>query len=70
MTINIIEKNSTDCKYVEIFSHHAGTTGASSRRVFITGTNTKQWEVPKMDGRNTKANIFQTGSAGFKATKD
>jgi hypothetical protein len=38
--------------------------------VFIRGTNTKQLEVPKIVGRNTKANIFQKGSAGFKATID
>jgi hypothetical protein len=34
------------------------------------GTNTNQWEVPKIAGSNTKANIFQKGSAGFKATAD
>jgi hypothetical protein len=38
--------------------------------VFIRGTNTKQLEVPKIVGRNTKANIFQKGNAGFKATID
>jgi hypothetical protein len=27
-------------------------------------------EVPKFVGRNTKANIFQKGNAGFKATID
>jgi hypothetical protein len=36
--------------------------------VFIRGTNTKQLEVPKIAGRNTKANVFQKGRAGFKAT--
>jgi uncharacterized membrane protein len=35
--------------------------------VSIRETNTKQSEVPKIAGRNTKANIFQKGSAGFKA---
>jgi hypothetical protein len=50
---------------------HVGSIGAPSRRtVFIRGTNTKQLEVPKIAGRNTKANIFQKGSAGFKATID
>jgi hypothetical protein len=38
--------------------------------VFIRGTNPKQWEVPKVAGRNTEANIFQNGSAGFKAKID
>jgi hypothetical protein len=72
MSINVIERNGSNCKYVEIFTHRVGSTGAPSRRsVFIRGTNTKQWEVPKVAGRNTEeANIFQNGSAGFKATVD
>jgi hypothetical protein len=66
----VSERNS-DCKYVEIFTHRVGSIGAPSRRtVFIRGTNTKQLEVPKIAGRNTKANIFQKGSAGFKTTID
>jgi hypothetical protein len=32
--------------------------------------NTKQWEVPKIAGRNTKASISKKGGAGFKATID
>jgi hypothetical protein len=32
-----------------MFTHRIGSEGAPSRRtVFIRGTNTKQWEVPKM----------------------
>jgi hypothetical protein len=55
----MIERNGSDCKYVEIFTHHVGGIGAQSRRtVFIRGTNTKQWEVPNIAGRNTKANIL------------
>jgi hypothetical protein len=69
--INVIERNCSDCKYVEIFTHHVGSTGAPSRRtVFIRGTNTKQWEVSKIADRNTKANIFQKGSTAFEATID
>jgi hypothetical protein len=34
--------------------------------MFIRGRN--QWEVSKTGGRKAKANIFQKGSAGFKAT--
>jgi hypothetical protein len=65
------ERNCSDCKYVKIFTHHVGSIGAPSRRtVFIRGTNTKQWEVPKIAGRNTEANIFQKRSAGFKTTID
>jgi hypothetical protein len=71
MSINVIERNVSDCKYVEILTHRIGSIGAPSRRaVFIRGTNTNQLEVPKIAGRNTKANIFQKGNAGFKATTD
>jgi hypothetical protein len=71
MSINVIERNVSDCKCVEIFTHRVGSIGAPSRwTVFIRGTNTKQLEVPKIAGRNTKANIFQKGSAVFKATID
>jgi hypothetical protein len=70
MSKDVIERNVSDCKYVEIFTHRVGSTGAPSRTVFIRGTNTKQLEIPKIVGRNTKANIFQKGSAGFKATID
>jgi hypothetical protein len=62
------ERNCSECKYVEIFTNHVGSIGAPRRRtVFIRGTNSKQLEVPKIVGRKTKANIFQKGSAGFKA---
>jgi hypothetical protein len=67
----VSEGNGSDCKYVEIFTHRIGSIGAPSRRtVFIRGPNTKQLEVPKTAGRNTKANIFQKGSTGFKTTID
>jgi hypothetical protein len=36
MGINVIERNVSDCKYVEIFTHRVGSIGAPSRRtVFI-----------------------------------
>jgi hypothetical protein len=71
MSINVIESNVTGCKYVEIFTHRIGSIGTLSRRtVFIRGTNIKQLEVPKIAGKNTKANIFQKGSTIFKATID
>jgi hypothetical protein len=54
MSINVTEGNGSDCKYVETFTHHVGSIDAPSRR----GTNTKQREVLKIAGRNTKANIF------------
>jgi hypothetical protein len=68
MSINVIERSGSDCKYVGIFTHHVGNIGAPSRTVFISGTNTKQWEVLKIAGRNTKANIFPEASVGFKVT--
>jgi hypothetical protein len=61
-----MKRNRSDCKYVKIFTHHVGSIGAPSRTVF--GTNAKHLEVPNMASRNTKTNIFQGGSAGFKAT--
>jgi hypothetical protein len=43
--------------------------GAPNRRtVFVRGTHAKHCEVPKMTSRDTKADIFQEGNAGFKAT--
>jgi hypothetical protein len=59
----MIERNRSDCTYVEIFTHHVGSIGAPRR-----GTNTKQWEVPNTATSNTKTNILREGSAGFKAT--
>jgi hypothetical protein len=70
MSVNVIERNDSDCKYVEIFTHHVGSIGAPSRTVFIRRTNTKQWEIPKIAGINTKANIFQKRSAGFEVKID
>jgi hypothetical protein len=66
MSINMLERKGSNCKYVEIFTHSLGAT--SRRTVFIKGTNNKQWEVPKIAGRDTKANIVQKGSAKCKAT--
>jgi hypothetical protein len=64
----MIDRNGSDCKYVEIFTHHVGSIGAPSRRtVFISGTNT---EAPVATSRNRKTNIFQEGNAGFKPTID
>jgi hypothetical protein len=66
----VSERNGSDCKYVEIFTHRVGSIGAPSRTVFIRGTDTKQLEVLNIAGRNTKANIFQKGSAVSKTTID
>jgi hypothetical protein len=71
MSVNMIERNGSDCKYVEIFTHRLGSIGAPSRRtVFIRGTNTKQLAVPKIAGKNTKSNFWQKENAEFKATTD
>jgi hypothetical protein len=65
----MIKRNRSDCKYVKIFTHHVGSIGAPNRRtVFVRGTNIKRREVPNMASRDTKTNILQEGSAGFKAT--
>jgi hypothetical protein len=43
MSVNVTERNCSDYKYVEIFTHRLGSTGAPSRRtVFIRGTNNKK----------------------------
>jgi hypothetical protein len=42
MSINVIERNCSDCKYVENFTHHVGSIGAPSRRI----------EVPKIVNNN------------------
>jgi hypothetical protein len=43
MSIDVIERNRYDYKYVEIFEHRVGSTGAPSRRtVFVRGTNIKK----------------------------
>jgi hypothetical protein len=49
----------------DVYPLRVGSIGAPSRTVFVRGTNSKQREVPKIPGRNTKANTFQKGSAGF-----
>jgi hypothetical protein len=64
----MIERNRSGRKYV--FTHRVGCIGAASRTVFVRGTDAKRWEVPNMASRDTKTNIFQEGSAGFKATID
>jgi hypothetical protein len=48
-----------------------GSTGAPTiRTVFIKGTNISNEKSPKIAGRNTKAKIFQKGSARFETTTD
>jgi hypothetical protein len=72
LSTNIVERNASKYKYVEIFTYrHVGSIGAPSRRtMFVRGTSTEQREFPEISGRNTKANIFHQGSARFKATVD
>jgi hypothetical protein len=46
-SINVIKRNSSKFKYVEIFTHHVGSIGAPSRRtVFVRGTSAEQRESP------------------------
>jgi hypothetical protein len=35
MSVNVIERNGSDCKYGEIFTHRVGSTGAMSRRTIF-----------------------------------
>jgi hypothetical protein len=72
LSIDIIERNSSKCKYVEIFTHrHVGSIDAPSRRtVFVRGTSVEQRESPEIAGRNPKDNIFQKVSARLEATLD
>jgi hypothetical protein len=46
-SINVIKRNGSKCKYVEIFTHrHVGSTGAPSRRtVFVRGTSAEHREL-------------------------
>jgi hypothetical protein len=67
----MVESNHSDCKYVEMFTHHIGSIGLPRRRtVFVRGSNTELYVVPNIMSRNRKSNIFREGSAGFKATID
>jgi hypothetical protein len=57
--MNVIKRNSSKCKYVEIFTHHVGSIGAPSRRtVCVRETSAEQRKSPEIAGRNTKANIY------------
>jgi hypothetical protein len=58
----MIERHSSDCKYVEIYTHHVGSIGAPSREtVFFREKNAKMREVSNMASRNAKTSIFQKG---------
>jgi hypothetical protein len=41
-SIYAIKRNGSKCKYVEIFTHRAGSIGAPSRAVFVRGTSAEQ----------------------------
>jgi hypothetical protein len=48
--------------WVRETAHRVGSIGAPSRTVFIRGTNTKQWEVSKLAGRNNNNNNKAVGN--------
>jgi hypothetical protein len=55
-----MERNSSKCKYVEVFTHQVGSIGAPSRRIVIVReTSAEQQEFLNTAGRITKDNIFQ-----------
>jgi hypothetical protein len=68
MSVNVIERNGSNCKYGEKFTHRHGSIGAPSRRTVFIGRKNKEWKLRKIAGRNTTANIFQKRTAGFKTT--
>jgi hypothetical protein len=63
------KRESSDCKYAQIFPHRAGSKSAPSRRtVFVGWTGAKHGEVSDVTMRNTEANSILEGRARFKAT--
>jgi hypothetical protein len=72
LSVYVIDRNGSKCKYVEIFTHrHVGSTGTPSRRtVFVRAISAEQRKFPEIAGKNTKANIFYKGGARFEATVD
>jgi hypothetical protein len=53
---DMTKRDSSDCKYVQIFSHRAGSKSAPSRRtVFVGWTDAKHGEVSDVTMRNTEA---------------
>jgi hypothetical protein len=61
MSIHVIQRNGSDCRYIEICTDCFCSAGAQSRTVFSRGANTKQWEVPEFAGRNASTDILQKG---------
>jgi hypothetical protein len=39
MSVNVILRNGSACKYMENFTHRVGSLGPSSRTVFTRGTH-------------------------------
>jgi hypothetical protein len=63
------KRDSSDCKYVQIFPHRAGSKSAPSRRTVFVGWNAaKHGEVSDVTMRNAEANNIKEGRARFKAT--
>jgi hypothetical protein len=65
----MFERNRSECKHVESFSRHIGSTGGPSRgTVFVAGKKAEFRGVPNTASKNTNTNIFSERSTGFKAT--
>jgi hypothetical protein len=43
MSINMIERNGSGCKYIKIFTHYVGSIGAPSRRTDRMGWCGMDW---------------------------
>jgi arabinogalactan endo-1,4-beta-galactosidase len=68
----MIERNHSNCKYVcrDFYPPRWQRRRTKQDGVYIKGTNIKLWEFPNIASKNTKTNIYQKGSAEFKATID
>jgi hypothetical protein len=66
----VIERIDSDCKYVEIFPHRFGSTGALSRAVCVRGQTPSNEQSPRWLGGTRRLTFFQEGNAGFKAMID
>jgi hypothetical protein len=54
----MIERNSSDCKYVEIFTHRVGSIGAPSRRTMLLEGQIANNEKPLRLLEGTRKVIF------------
>jgi hypothetical protein len=67
----MMERNRSDCKHVEILpTALAAQAHRAEGQCLLEGHALNVEKSMYISSRNTKINIFQDGSAGFKATID